>query len=127
MRVEIFQFFIKRTSFVHAKRAADFRGGARKHNTGYVIYWRRVCDTIVYYKFTNNFVLMRNNWKYYSYYLCMTKDKTNERKVVDLVSFQISLLKGAPQCFPGKISEQFQCSSKADKISVLDLLELTVI
>lgn len=83
MRVEIFQFFIKRTSFVHAKRAADFREGARQQNTGYVIYWRRVCDTTVYYKqFTNNFVFMRDIWKYYSYYLCITKDKKNEKRVV---------------------------------------------
>lgn len=78
MRVEIFQFFIKRASFVHAKRAADFRESARQHNTGYVMYWRRVCDTVVYYIVTNNFGLMRNIWKYYSYYLCITKDKTNE-------------------------------------------------
>lgn len=48
MRVEIFQFFIKRMSFVHAKRAADFREGARQHNTGHVIYWRRVYDTTGY-------------------------------------------------------------------------------
>lgn len=71
MRVEIFQFFIKRASFVHAKRAADFREGARQHNTGYIIYWKRVCDTTVYYIFTHSFGLMRNIWKYYSYYLCI--------------------------------------------------------
>lgn len=71
MRVEIFQFFIKRASFVHAKRAADFREGARQYNTGYIIYWKRVCDTTVYYIFTHSFGLMRNIWKYYSYYLCI--------------------------------------------------------
>lgn len=79
MRVEIFQFFIKCTSFVHAKRAADFREGARQQNTGYVIYWRRVCDTTVYYIFTNN-VFMRDMWKYYSYYLCITKDKKMSKR-----------------------------------------------
>jgi len=89
MRVEIFQFFIKCTSFVHAKRAADFREGGRQHNKDDVMYWRRVCDTIVYCLFKNNFVLMRNLWKYYSYYQCITKGTINARKVLDLVSFQL--------------------------------------
>lgn len=98
MRVEIFQFFIKRMSSVHAKRAADFREGSRQHNRGYAIYCRSVCDTIVHYLFTNNFVLMWNLWKCYSCYLYITKDTINARRVLDLVSFQISPLKWAPQC-----------------------------
>lgn len=99
-------------SFVHAKRAADFREGARQHNTGYVIHCRRVCDTPGYYIFTNNSVLMRNIWNYYSYCLCISKDKINERRGADWISFQTSILKGGPQCIPDRISEQFQRRSQ---------------
>lgn len=79
MRVEIFQFFIKRASFVHAKRAADFREGARQHKRQVMLYTGEEY-VIPLYK-TNNFGLMRSIWKHYSYYLCITKDKTNERRI----------------------------------------------
>lgn len=70
------------------------------------------------YLFTNNFVLMSNLWKYYLYYICIAKKPINVRRVLDLLSFQVSLLNWAAHCH---FQREFHCRSKADRICVLDI------
>lgn len=70
------------------------------------------------YLFTNNFVLMSNFWKYYLYYICVAKKPINMRRVLDLLSFQVSLLNWAAHCH---FQWEFHCRSKADRICVLDI------